>query len=195
MAMPTFFDFIQNINTTMVYGLAMVRVILMGVGFVWFVISVLNLRVATLGEGAKLIPSQARPTPGGSVLQMIIAFSLILFAYNMTVAAVVGALFNDNMAPIQMYSVASYNPNPTSEDFRDFLRQFATNILYFMGILAIYRGLSAWYRNSDGSGNTPASKIIWHIILGGLCFFPEFLVGVLSSVLGFDVLSIVFGKR
>lgn len=177
----------------MVYAIGFARIFIMGAALIWFFASLLNLRSASLGQGSKFLPSSSQPTVMGSFLQMFVAGLTFLFAYNMTVAAAIGAIFNDNMGSIQLYSVGSYIENPTADQYRELLKRFTKNVFALVGFLAVWRGLSSWYQKLEGVGQAQTHQIVGWIVLGGLCFFPDFLSGMLASLLGFDVFGAIFG--
>lgn len=193
--MPDVFQLLNNLDSAMVYFLGTLRFVIFLIGFLWILLAIMNLYQATIGDGApKLLPSNARPTVGGSFLQVFIASMLIAISYNMAPAVVVGALFSDSMGDIQMYSVASYNPNPSPQQFQEMLYRFMKNVFYCIGFLAIWRALSTWYNKAQGTSNEPAKKVVIWLIMGGLCFFPDFINGLLHSITGFNFFSMMFNR-
>lgn len=193
-AMPDLLQLLNKLDTAMVYFIGSLRLLIFLIGLFWIFKAVLNLYQATVGGASKLLPTNAQPTVAGSFLQVFIASLLIAFSYNMMPAALVGAIFNENMSNIQLYSVASYNPNPSGQEFQDMLYRFMKNVFYAVGFLAIWRGLSTWYNKAQGTSNEPAKKVVIWLIMGGLCFFPDFLNGLLVSITGFNIFSMLFNK-
>ncbi len=194
--MPDALQLLNNLDNAMVYFLGALRYLLFAVGMMWMFLSILHLHQATVGEsaGSKLLPTNARPTVAGSFLQFFVAALLIALAYNMMPAVLVGALFSDGMGDIQMYSVASYSPNPTPAQFQEMLYRFMKNVFYAIGFLAMWRGMSTWYNKAQGTSNEPAKKVVVWLVMGGLCFFPEFLNGLMHAVTGFDFFAMMFNR-
>lgn len=195
--MPDLLQLLYNLDTAMVYFLGALRYLLFAIGMMWMFVSILHLYQASVGDvsgGSKLLPTNARPTVVGSFLQFFIAALLIAMAYNMMPAVLVGSLFGNNMGDIQMYSVASYNPNPTPAQFQEMLYRFMKNVFYTIGFLAIWRGMSTWYNKAQGTSNEPAKKVIVWLVMGGLCFFPEFINGLMHAVTGFDFFAMMFNR-
>lgn len=193
--MPDLLQLLNSLDTALVYFLGGLRVLLFVIGMLWIFIAILNLYQATVGEGgSKLLPTNARPTVAGSFLQMFIASMMVAVAYNMLPAVLVGAMFNDNMSNIQMYSVASYNPNPTGAQFQDMIYRLMKNVFFVVGFMAIWRGLSTWYQKSQGTSNEPTKKVVVCLVMGGLCFFPEFLNGLIAAIFRFDFFAMLFNR-
>lgn len=193
--MPDLFQLLNKLDTAMVYFLGSLRVILFLIGMVWIFVAILHLYQATVGDGAaKILPSNARPTVAGSFLQVFIASMLIAVAYNMMPAVLVGSLFSDSMGNIQMYSVQSYSPNPSPQQFQEMLYRLTKNVFFIVGFLAVWRGFSLWYHKAQGTSNEPAKKVLTYLIMGGLCFFPDFINGLMHALTGFNFFSMMFGK-
>lgn len=192
--LPDLMQILHNLDTAMVYLLGSLRLLLFVIGFLWFFRAILNLYQVSVGDSSsKLFPTNARPTVAGSFIQMFVAGVLVALSYNMSPAVLVGALLHDNLSNIQMYSVASYNPKPTGREFQEMLYRFLVNIFYVVGFIAMWRGLSTWYNISQQTSNEPGSKVIVWLLMGGLCFFPEYLNGFIAALIGFDFFNMIFG--
>ncbi|MFB6349988.1 hypothetical protein ACFBZI_11205 [Moraxella sp. ZJ142] len=189
------FSVLQAMDKSFLYLINILRVGLFALAAVWFLFGFLNLHTATVGgQGSKFLPSNAQPTVSGSLLQILTAAILGSLAVTFTPIAVVGALFSDNMQTVQIYTVESYSSVTTPDQLEELLKRFTFQIFYLMGFIAIYRGLSAFWHKNQGTSNESNARIITWIVLGGMCFYLEWVNALFASMIGFDVFEVIFSK-
>lgn len=186
--LPDIMHVLSSVEQAILYITLAVRYIFAFGAFAWFIYAFMNLYATTNGNaGHRLFASNARPTVVGSVLQMIIAAIMLAMLYDFSPALVVQSMFNDNTNTITLYSVGSYVPTTDHNQMFKVIMRIVYSVFYLLGFLAYFRASSTWYKKVEGTSNESASKIIIWYILGTLCFFLDFLNGVMASIIGFDM--------
>lgn len=193
--LPDVFQMLKALDSTIIYIIAGVRYLIMIVSFVWMFNAILNLHMVATGGGMRLFPTDAKPTLAGSVMQFIVAGLLMSLSYNFAPAIIVNSMFNEGSGAITMYSVGSYQQSANNNDILEISRRLVVTVFYLMGFMGLWRGFSAWYHRNQGTSNEPNGKIITWIVLGGMCFYVEFLNQILASMIGYDFFGWLLKQR
>lgn len=187
-ALPEVLTIFQSLDTTLIWVVGGLRVVLMIVSVAWFFFATLNLYTVSTNGEKRFFASQNRPTSWGCFLQMYISALLFLVSYNFTPAIILGTMVSPTNTNITMLTIQAYSSNASDpySDLTLIVRRVVQSVFFLIGFIAVSRGFSAWYQKNQGTSNESASRITGWIFMGSLCFFPEFLNALLASAIGFD---------
>lgn len=178
----------------MEYAFSFLRLFLIVLAFIWMFVSLLNVYAVTSSSGSnamKMLPSKQQPTHVGAWTQFVISGLLLLSAWTLLPLAS-GMSFINGTPELTTYSIGSYDNNTT--DLTAAVKQLLDRALVFIGMLAVFRGISVWYNISAGKSQQSLGRVFGYILFGLACFSMDFINAVIANTLGFDLFGFLFAR-
>ena len=191
---PDIFVLMTNLSSAFSYLTLFVRYFLIGLALLWMIFAFGNLwsvSTAINGQPNRFLPSKSQPTAAGAWMQMFVAGLTFIMAYKMLPAAVLSSLIMGDVIGVEIYSVGTYDTsNLGADDTRNIIRDLIRTVMQFVGWLAYYRGLSAWYHIGQGTTDDKPGRVFGYFLFGTMCIAIEWVNSLLANTIGFDLFGI-----